>query len=867
MPTTYNGVGTHYYGKRNPSTRRDYCRSCNRLGDLKSYDTRLWFVIFFIPVIPIGRKRIIDECPACSRHYAANLQQWEIDSQVKTSGAIETFRNQPTPASALEAHGMLLAFSKREEARTFREEVLQLFGDREDLLLGFAEQLDQLNSIEEATPYYERQLKLDANSPQARIGMAFRKINANNLDEARSLLKFLMHPGTSKLYNLGVLETLADCYQKSGNHDEALKIYQFLLQEVPAVGQIHSFRKKIVTSEKKSTGATSILPTSDLKWWQVFVPSHKGFSSAARFWAYTGVVTALVMVSALARNEYIRRHRTLYVVNNLSQNVSLFVGDKGPIQLGPLTHVTLAEGKHRIKTNLPHLKEDEIEVQSGYFERWWSKPAWVYNVAGAGAYAHINLVYSKIPRDPTHTLHIGEKIVNFPHIDYAFEDPPSSIKVKGNRDVAKSALQIVTAPPKEIVMTLFNQKQYPQVLDITEGLLSSSTASFEFPTLYQRAATASGEQQRAVQFLNQIMDGPPLNLECHRAYQDLLDTAQGHEKLVADYSARLKKTPQEGRLMYLYARLLDGTKEQTDLFQASGKASPDLYWPKVAMSYDAVREGNWNASLEYLQEAEQRKAPLTLLVPLRHEALLGTGGAEELTKQYRQKDLLSDFGSQGVLLRADALVIAGRKDEALRDFQSWMGSDPKDPQVVEYLRTWIHYLAGEFQIVEKYLARARPDYGTSLKLPYTYATGKMSILEAAPNLVQESEDAWDAVGVAICYELNNKKPEAEKWRAAAIKKLEAGSYDDSCVAKMLKSKEAPDYESLRQVTVSREQRMLLLADAALRFPKLGPKVAPVLEKLCVSRKSPDPLIRRVLTQKPWTKVKLSNAKLETSLPQ
>ncbi|MCA9099318.1 MAG: hypothetical protein KDA36_13070, partial [Planctomycetaceae bacterium] len=97
MPYTVNGIGTHYYGKKNLQVRRDYCRSCHHLGDLKSYDTRLWFVVVFIPIIPLGRKRIIDECPSCSRHFAANLDKFEMGRQLAISGALDEYRANPDP--------------------------------------------------------------------------------------------------------------------------------------------------------------------------------------------------------------------------------------------------------------------------------------------------------------------------------------------------------------------------------------------------------------------------------------------------------------------------------------------------------------------------------------------------------------------------------------------------------------------------------------------------------------------------------------------------------------------------------------------------------------------------------------------------
>ena len=77
MPTTINGIGTHYYGKRNLQTRQGTCEHCHGQGQLSSYETRLWFVVLFIPVIPLGRKQIIDQCRFCTRHRAASLGEFQ----------------------------------------------------------------------------------------------------------------------------------------------------------------------------------------------------------------------------------------------------------------------------------------------------------------------------------------------------------------------------------------------------------------------------------------------------------------------------------------------------------------------------------------------------------------------------------------------------------------------------------------------------------------------------------------------------------------------------------------------------------------------------------------------------------------------
>src|SRR5262245_3242462 len=107
MPSTVNGCGTHYYGKSNVKTRNGVCRRCHREANLVSYDTRLFIVVVFVPVWPLGRKRIIDSCPFCTGHYAISARQWEVGGQLNLSDALTRFTEDPSAESAARAHGQL----------------------------------------------------------------------------------------------------------------------------------------------------------------------------------------------------------------------------------------------------------------------------------------------------------------------------------------------------------------------------------------------------------------------------------------------------------------------------------------------------------------------------------------------------------------------------------------------------------------------------------------------------------------------------------------------------------------------------------------------------------------------------------------
>src|SRR5690348_9900907 len=92
MPSTINGIGTWYWGKRNILTRNGSCEFCGSYRQLTSYDTTLYFTVFFIPIVPLGRKRVLNQCPGCSRHRAIPLKKWEQQKTESLMAAIEAWQ-------------------------------------------------------------------------------------------------------------------------------------------------------------------------------------------------------------------------------------------------------------------------------------------------------------------------------------------------------------------------------------------------------------------------------------------------------------------------------------------------------------------------------------------------------------------------------------------------------------------------------------------------------------------------------------------------------------------------------------------------------------------------------------------------------
>lgn len=129
MPRTLAGIGTRYCGKSDLRKRPGTCGPCGVLADLTSYDTRLWFV-FFVPLVPLGRKRIIDFCPRCRGHRVMGRAEWEGARRGALEKAMQKVVRSPDDAGALlELHGTCLLFGEGEKAEQLEQRLEKQFPD------------------------------------------------------------------------------------------------------------------------------------------------------------------------------------------------------------------------------------------------------------------------------------------------------------------------------------------------------------------------------------------------------------------------------------------------------------------------------------------------------------------------------------------------------------------------------------------------------------------------------------------------------------------------------------------------------------------------------------------------------------------
>ncbi len=664
MPSSINGVGTHYYGRKNRKARTAVCQHCGHKAELTSYETRLWFVFFFIPIIPFGRKRISDQCAVCNRHIAMGLKRWEIGRQAETASAIERFRKDQSEEAALDVHGQLLGFQQYEEAAAFRATMRERFPESAPLMAGLASHLEFIGLPEEAAELWERALGLEPDLPEARVGMASLRMHGGKPDEARELLSFLEQPGAEQQYSMDPLFDLAGHYQQGSDHKQAIEVFEVLLKAHPDLAKDHEVRAFVQTSEKALQRKESILPTTQHSVSGLFTSQY----SSNQRWA-VGIVSTLVLaVSGMAiNNEYIRRHRSLTVINDTGVAATIQIDDQTPVSVIGLQTLTIREGTHTLRISGPADEEHSLNVEAGYWDRWTKNPVWIVNVGGAGIIADATVYYAVHPNAPTVRL-LADPLIVKRHVDFAFEAPPESVSISSELDIqtrtAIAWLEVGEAADSTVAaFDMLQQSDVEQAWSYAERELRRDPENENLLNVLALSAKPR-DMSRLRTLLESKIDYRPVALHWHRLYQNLPEVSKDYEKTLGLYENFLQADPQNAKLIYLRGRFDRALEVGQQALSQAIKTDPKFGWPYFSRGFTHMCSGEWQSALDDFQHAVERNVPPEKVQIYRHVALLGVRRLAQLEQQY--KDILAaDPASIGTAaLLAEVLVIQNRIEEA-----------------------------------------------------------------------------------------------------------------------------------------------------------------------------------------------------------
>lgn len=855
MPFTYNGIGTRYYGKKNLEIRPGTCRSCNRAVQLQSYDTRLWFVIIYIPIIPLGRKRILDYCPSCRRHYVSDLDKWETARQLEVSGAMDKYRSNPTPENAIAAHQQMLGFHQVTEATEFQKTMAAQFPDNAKIHAYLGSALDHIGRRDQAVESYKRALELRPDLPEARVGIARGYIREGRLDEARKMLSFLEKSGSAQLYSLEPLETLAYAYQSRGQHQEALDLFSKLMEELPKISEHPAFRKAVAKSEKVVNRGPSMLPKQKFSLKRMFQSSGGGGSRGpavtARGLVVVGVIIALVFLVLAFSNEYIRHHRKVYVVNGYDTPATVDVAGAGAVtHFSGVEKMVLAEGRHHAVISGPVNEEVDFEIHDDYFNRWFGDDLWVINVGGGALLELSEATYSANPQPVVETIHTGQTFEHFFNVTHAFKPLPKSVEVNSGGSRTLVGLEVFEGDASDVFAYYQKKKTLSEALGFAETWLHAHPDDEVMIQTYALAAGHEKQVPRFDAFLRSGLTNRPVRIVWHRAYQNLHNRKAEHASLVSQYDEMLRQDSTNSAMLYLRGRLETNRAVARDYFTRASDADPRNPYAAFAMGYDRMSAGDWKGSRPLLARAVELSPHDIGFANLLFINRLALGEAQAVEQEWRKKLVRDPLDYYGQFELIDALAAQGKSEQAVTAADNFAALcrvkyGAAGDKVAAAAKYRALYLSGDFDKLKSTAAKDTSSAGQTVIAMALIEQGQAdAAAKALPSDLDSDDKELFYFALSIAYHQSGNETAAAQWRARGIETLEAGNNEETQAASLLTRGEPPTRTEVEDVAVPPQIKSVILTVLIEEYPQSRSQLGDLARTLNVEQGFPHHLVQR-----------------------
>ncbi|CAG0966541.1 hypothetical protein PHYC_01015 [Phycisphaerales bacterium] len=851
MPHVVNGIGTWYWGKRNISTRRDRCAQCGAVGDLRSYDTTLFIVVFFVPLIPLGGKRILDECPKCTRHSAASLAKWEKakDEALEKSGAA-LLDDPDNHEKTIAAIGTTIAYHAKTEflgvtgaigpRALAHPDVQGILGDAYCAFGMFAEG-------EEA---YRQCMSLKPCPATARV-LAGHLLRHSTIEEARPFLDPLLAEGSPE--NIGVIYLIVIALQAAGRHEESLQILDAFAAKCPSVRDMKDYKSLHKTSSKNRTTGKAIKSAL----------VHSGAPvEAERGWAFRGAkfigpaLALMILAGYLAAAFIGAKGRRVHLVNGLRREYTVQVDGSQPLKLYPGSPSTIAldEGDHLIQViDLPGVGDVPITIRTSLWSRPFTNHLFVVNPDTMALVVWEEVTFvpvgSRRPAPPPNEkVHTGSAVHHFTGIDYPLQAVPSQISMSSSSSrVTKRSVIVTSTSAEDMVITLSGTVEPAAQFEWAKAGLRCDPSDERFTLMLRQFAP-----EQAIEVVRESLKVRPLLVHSHRLYQDMLEVIEPERDLGAEYRAILAENPGDSTGKYLCGRVTRDAAESERLYRGATEGSSPEPLAFRALAMLANGSGRFEEGLAILDIAAAANVADENCNSLRVESLEGLGRLEEALAIPPHNQSPEQISPANLLYTLILLGEAGRHDHAIAMIDALMSQVPADMTDSQAARSYFEsrllYAEGK---IDEYLAAAERA-GGSMTFSAHLTAGRV---EEAAKLLQSGDSSEYSAGASehltlfIAATLGGQRSVADVSLQTAIGVLRKGDYEDRSLAAWLAGEgDSPAASQLAGLQMERYRKVLTLTALGLHREDVRSDAFSLVRKLNTLRLFPHHLIAQAISE-------------------
>lgn len=825
MPTVVNGVGTWYYGKSRVFRRHGACSMCGAITTLTSYDTTLFFVFVFVPLIPLGRKRILEQCASCQQHRVAPLDQWEREKQRVFAKLNEALQSGRDPDAALvEA---LAAASGFEDQTLFDQVAAVAAGrtDRADVQAELGAGYAYFARWEEAETAYRAALARE-NRTEWRDRLANVLLHQGRPDEAAPLIAPVLEAKDAGRAWLVYL--LVEAYQAQGRHRDALDLMDARERAFPETATDRDCQKQRAVSRKhEATG-------KPVRAGVLVTPANAGYREGGQVWPrfarWIGPAIAVgLAVWYFAAAWHGGTNRKIYLVNGTGRPYTVAVNDR-PVRLEPNqpTPVAVAEGEVVVTGQDVDLGPEPVRatIETPFFSRPFKRHTFILNPDRLAAVAREEAEYgnragqgSGLPPQ----VRAGELLYAFDGIDFEFQPFPQQIMAEKGSRIHKTRVGIEPlASTRDRIILLAEGLPQERQADYARRLLRFDPDDAD--ALGWLAALVPPADYIAE--LRSRLGDRPVRVNWHRAYQSTVEATTPGVDLRPEYRRLVEETKRAPDAVYLLGRIEEEPAAEA-LYREAVAGQPPSAAAATGYGFRLLARGEFGPAVEHLARARSLKPKDDRVRDYYRQALTAAKEYQRLADDLKDDGEMSQ-GPSSLSFRAIALIGTGKTQEALRlpeEVLGWFNVPPGSPDGVALRRRVDRLVACVRADRKAYLALAEqaPD-----EVPFERALLRGRVREAAEKLPATSDQParglnFDAIDkralVCLAAEVTGDRGLADEQVRTLAEELSHGDRDQRFFADLLAGRKPIDVEKVRWSVNPPETKRVLVALLARRSPE------------------------------------------------
>ncbi len=826
--------GSAYHGKTNRHASTGTCESCGETGQLASYDTKAYGVLFTVPVVSLGKKHIADECRSCGSHRTTKLSVWEREREEDIIGALGALRQNPRSAeAAARAIGVALEYFDLESLEVVDTLVGETATASVDRSLGLA--YADLGRMEKSVEVLRR-AKAREDSPETREALARTYLNLHRPVEAAALLRHIFEEPNER--GCGIALQLVEAYQTQGLHDDALATLERIAATWPDVARGEEYaRWKNISERHRESGKRIAAKT--LTPGRATLEDEPDTSSA---WSRVlGPALAIVFVSAYCwYAHHLGENRELHLINGTGVAYAVSVGgDERKLPPHSRTTIPVAEGdtEVRVVDSALDLPPVVCSISTSFFLRPIYNPIYIVNPDRSAIMIHERGVYTRAgDGETTWDLHVGQGFYSWPDVDCHFRELPETVYVRRRNSATRIRVDQLREERGHAIAILF---QY-NVEAAREYLRNALRIEPNDPELLTPLETTMPPDE-AIAICDRVRPERPVYVHAHRTYQRLLDRHQPDVDLEAEYREILSEEPDDRALRYLAAMVTTHGESAKRLLRSALTGSDPCPEAAVEVAFRALCAGKNEAALSVVAKARTLGASGYRLDLVESAGRLATEQWEPLLDECRAERALRPLDADLAIREIDLLVRLGRSEAARAIPEAYVvaaRNNGADASVNRwnrgYLASEVAYRSGDYEAAWGLVAGLEDAY---IQFRAALSIGKVA--RASEQLLESGiEDFDDHVAVYLIASREKFDELGRRHLRVATRDLRARGGTFRQFAEWLEGNEAPALDEVVDAPLRPHFKRIVVAALGVRFPRAADGFFKLAAKLNFARGFP-----------------------------